>query len=208
MATNVADTRQVVLWLGVGLSTTAFILRSYIRIIYMRHLHVSDYMMLLALVMQFALASLGQVYLGDIYLMTRVQNGVVLPGADFLDRMTRALRGDGIMLLISIIGIWVIKMNFLVFFHRLGHHIPLYHVFWWVAVVVVMGCGAAAVGMLPFKCLFGEIMQVITQCSTEDSVGAIYTKYKVSVVVDCVSDAVSKSSRCPEFKLCLGRYLD
>lgn len=152
-------------------------------------------MMLLALAMQIAFAGLGQAYLSDIYLMTRVQNGAVVPGADFLDRMKRGLRADGIMLLICIIGIWVVKMNFLLFFYRLGHKITSFKVFWWVSVVVVIGCGAAAVGMLPFGCVFGDLMNIVTQCSTEESVGAIYTKYKVSVAVDCISDALSRSCR-------------
>ncbi|KAK4150237.1 hypothetical protein C8A00DRAFT_18196 [Chaetomidium leptoderma] len=180
----------VVLWLGVGLSATAFAFRAYIRINYMRRFHSSDYLMLLALAIQAAIAGVGQAYLSDIYLMTHVQNGVATPGADFLDRMTAGLRGDGIMLLLSIIGIWVIKMNFLLFFYRLGHQITSFKVFWTVSVVVVIGCGAASVGMLPFDCSFGDIMHIITQCSTEGTVGAIYTKYKVSVAVDCVSDAV------------------
>ncbi len=153
-------------------------------------------MMLLALAIQVAFAGLGQAYLGDIYLMTRVQNGVVTPGADFLDRMTDGLRADGIMLLLSILGIWVIKMNFLLFFYRLGYHMPAYRIFWWVSVVAVVACGAAAVGMLPFSCFFGSIMHIVTQCSTEASVGSIYTTYKVSVAVDCVSDAISEPCRC------------
>ncbi|KAK4098063.1 hypothetical protein N658DRAFT_390399, partial [Parathielavia hyrcaniae] len=131
-----------------------------------------------------------QAYLGDVYLMTRVQNGVVAPGADFLDRMQRGLRGDGVMLLVAIVGIWVVKMNFMLFFYSLGSRIVFYRVFWWVSVVVVVGCGAVAVGMLPFGCLFGEIMHVVVQCSTEGSVADIYTRYKVSVAVDCVSDGL------------------
>lgn len=183
---------QGVLWLGVGLSATAFAFRVYIRVHYMRRIHSSDYLMLFALLLQIVFAGLGQAYLSDIYYMTHVQNGVAAPEADLLQRMSRALRGDGIMLLISLVGIWVIKMNFLLFFYRLGHHMTTYRVLWSLAVVVVIGCGAAAVGMLPYACQFGDIMYVITQCSSQASVGAIYTKYKVSVAVDCVTDAVSK----------------
>ncbi|KAK3900003.1 hypothetical protein C8A05DRAFT_46059 [Staphylotrichum tortipilum] len=179
-----------IIWLGVFLSTTALAFRIYIRISCMRRLHSSDHMMALALALQLAFAGVGQAFLSDIYLMTRVQNGVVTPGADFLDRMTMGLRADGVMLVLSNVGIWVIKMNFLLFFYRLGRHITVYLVFWWVSVVVVIGCGAAAIGMLPFGCMFGDIMSIITKCSSDESVGGIYTRYKVSVVVDCVSDAL------------------
>lgn len=184
---------QTVIWLGVFLSAIALAFRIYIRISCMRRLHSSDHMMALALALQLAFAGVGQAFLGDIYLMTRVQNGVVAPGADFLDRMTMGLRADGVMLLLSSVGIWVIKMNFLLFFYRLGRHITSYLVFWWVSVVVVVGCGAAAIGMMPFGCMFGDIMHIITKCSSDESVGGIYTRYKVSVVVDCVSDALSES---------------
>jgi hypothetical protein len=163
----------------------------------MRHIHASDYTMLLALLMQITFAGLGQTYLNDIYLMTRVQNGIVTPGADFLDRMQRGLRADGIMLVIAIVGIWVIKMNFLLFFWQLGNKITFYRVFWGVAVVVVVGCGAAVVGVLPFDCVFGSIMHIVTECSTEASVAAIYTKYKVTVGLDCLSDALSKCCLLP-----------
>ncbi len=184
---------QAIVWLGIFLSATALAFRIYIRISCMRHLHSSDYMMMLALALQLAFAGVGQAFLGDIYLMTRVQNGTVAPGADFLDRMTTGLRADGVMLLLSSVGIWVIKMNFLLFFYRLGRHITVYLVFWWVSVVVVVGCGAAAIGMMPFGCMFGDIMHIITKCSSDESVGGIYTRYKASVVVDCVSDAISES---------------
>ncbi|KAK3942849.1 hypothetical protein QBC46DRAFT_423853 [Diplogelasinospora grovesii] len=179
-----------VLWLGVGLCAISFCLRSYVRFIYFRMLLVDDYLMLTALILLIAIASVLQVWLQDIYLMIRVQNGLAIPGADFFDRMSSGLRADGIAILLFIIGVWIIKLNFLLFFYRLGHQITQYLIFWWVALVIVVGCGAAGVGVIPYDCMFGDIMHIITQCSSESSVGHIYDVYKASVVVDVCSDAI------------------
>ncbi len=176
-----------------GLCTLAFSLRAYIRFLYFRRLLVDDYMMLVALLMLVAIAVVNQLHLSDIYLMIHVQNGVATPGADFLDRMSAGLAADGGSLLLSIIGIWVIKLNFLLFFYRIGHMIIEYLIFWWVALIVVVGCGAAGVGVIPYSCVFGDIDYIIGQCSTEASVAHIYTVYKVSVILDVCSDALSRS---------------
>ncbi|KAK3935878.1 hypothetical protein QBC46DRAFT_346182 [Diplogelasinospora grovesii] len=45
-------------------------------------------------------------------------------------------------------------MNFLLFFYRLSHQIREYLIFWWVSVILVIGCGAASIGIVPYSCHF------------------------------------------------------
>lgn len=125
--------------------------------------------------------------------MIHVQNRLAVPGPDFPDRMSAGLRASGIVLILNIVGIWLIKLNFLVFFYRLGHQVRAYLIFWCVAVVIVVGCGAVLLGIIPYSCSFDDNFSHQThQCASVSSVSHIYTMYKLSIVLDVLSDAISE----------------
>lgn len=130
-------------------------------------------------------------------MMIHVQNGLEIPGADFEDRMLSGLRMDGAVLILNTVGVWLVKLNFLVFFHRLGHQIKSYLIFWWIALVVVVGCGAVLLGVIPYKCSFGSFSTIVLECSTNSYLNHIYTMYKASISIDVVSDAISESKKTP-----------
>ena len=51
--------------------------------------------MMFALVLLFAIAAVGQVFLGDVYKIVDIENGVVMPDATLPTVMTKGLRGFG-----------------------------------------------------------------------------------------------------------------
>lgn len=89
-------------------------------------------------------------------------------------------------------GIWSIKLNFLLFFRRLTRQVRIYLVLWWAAVVVVMGCGVANLSLAPFHCTFGTLESISTVCGADSAVvfGAAVTK--VGVALDVLSDFIRK----------------
>lgn len=90
------------------------------------------------------------------------------------------------------IGIWSIKLNFMLFFYRLGHQIRAYRIFWWISVFVVMSCGIVALGIIPYRCHFLPVLEAIAECGTPDSLSHVYIMYIVSVALDAFSDLISK----------------
>lgn len=153
--------------------------------------------MLFSLAILISTGAVLQRFLSDIYLMIHVQNRLAVPGPDFPDRMLAGLRASGAVLILNTVGIWLIKLNFLVFFYRLGHQVRSYLIFWWVAVVIVVGCGAVLLGVIPYSCSFGNFSHLTYQCSTVPSVNHIYTMYKVSISLDALSDAISQFLNTP-----------
>ncbi len=124
--------------------------------------------------------------------MLDVQNGQTIPGPDFPDRMLAGLRASGSSLVLCTIGTWLIKFNFLCFFYRLGYHVRLYLIFWWIAFALVMACGAVILGVIHYSCSFGSWDYLVNVCSTAPKLHYIYTVYKVGISMDVFSDVISK----------------
>ncbi|ROW03357.1 hypothetical protein VSDG_01244 [Cytospora chrysosperma] len=121
--------------------------------------------------------------------MAAAENGQLIPGADFFDNSRKGLRAFGIACLISYVGIWIIKINFLVFFYRVGHHVEAYLIGWWIVMILVIGCGAAEIGTLQYHCLFGSTNTIFGTCSETGVLKEVYIRMIVSCVLDVVSDA-------------------
>ncbi|KAH6658460.1 hypothetical protein BKA67DRAFT_656651 [Truncatella angustata] len=181
---------KIVLWVGTGLCLAVCILRFLIRLVCFRRLLIEDYLVLGSMAILVSIAAVLQRFLADIYLMMHVQNLQATPGPDFPSRMSAGLRADGAVLILDTVGIWLIKLNFLVFFYRLGHQIQSYLIFWWIAFTLVIGCLAVLLGVIPYSCSFGSLEHIVVQCASESSLNYIYTAYKVSISIDVLSDVI------------------
>lgn len=187
-----SSTFQIALWVCIGACALTSVLRFCIRIVSFRRLFVEDYLMLFSLVLLITTGALLQYSIGDVYMVIQVQNEVIPPGLDFPQRMASCLRAAGIVLVLDTIGIWAIKLNFLVFFRGFGHQIRTYMILWWVSLILVVGIGAAHIGIIPYYCVFGPLLSIVERCSTASGVTHLYAVYKVSVSIDVISDAISK----------------
>jgi hypothetical protein len=130
-----------------------------------RRLLVDDWLMVLAWGMLLSVAALGQAYLKDIYMLTAVSKGEMMPDANFPKEARRGLRAFGIAILLSYSGIWAIKLSFLLFFRRFGTQVAAYLMFWWAVLIVTIACGAVNIGLMQFHCLFGPISDIMFICS-------------------------------------------
>jgi hypothetical protein len=183
--------------MGVALCTLGFSLRAYIRIACFRHLLPEDYLMLLSLVILIGFSIMTQIHLADIYFLNHLLRGYIPPGISFVEIVTRAstaLKTEGASLVLFVIGIDLIKLNFLVFFYRIGNRIQTYLVLWWVGFVLVLGCGVIGLGIIPYHCVMDDPVTIFANCRS----GA-FEKYqsdvnKASVAIDVISDAVGPSS--------------
>ena len=149
--------------------------------------------MLLALGMLLSTASLGQAYLSNLYVLMAVSKSEIVPGPNFYKEAQQGLRGYGSAVILSWLGIWAIKLNFLLFFKRLGAQITAYTISWWIVLFATIACGAASLGLMQYDCMFGPINDIINTCARHDSLKQTSSFFKGSCIVDVVSDVLSKS---------------
>lgn len=157
-----------------------------------QHLFAEDYLMLLALSMIISITAVLHTYLSDIYLMSLPLEAISLASKDYSNRLTVVWRVDGVAIILSTLGTWIIKMNFMSFFYRLGHQLRAYVAVWWVAVVVIVACGVVILGIIPYDCVFEDSDWVNTHCSTTSKMDYIYSVYQANVALDVLSDLISE----------------
>lgn len=102
-------------WAGFALCVIVFISRISIRVVCFRRFFVEDYLMMLALTILLAITILGQLYVGYIYNFVTVSNGDQLPSPDFLSETSTGLRSFAALTVLNYVGIWLVKLNFLLF---------------------------------------------------------------------------------------------
>lgn len=153
-----------------------------------------DYLMLIALSIIISIGGVLHTHLADIYLMSLPPSATSLSPGDYSSRLTVVWRADGVAVILSALGIWTIKMNFMLFFYRLGHKIKTYTIFWWVAAVVIVACGAVLLGLIPYHCMFNDSAWVNVHCVTTSKMGYIYSVYQANIALDILSDLISKST--------------
>ncbi|KAF1849696.1 uncharacterized protein K460DRAFT_390372 [Cucurbitaria berberidis CBS 394.84] len=181
---------HAVLWTGFVLCLISCVGRVYIRYMCFHKLLIDDWAMIFALAMLLSSAILGQVYLKDIYMLMAVSKGAIMPDANFPHEARRGLVGFGIAAIFSYLGIWAIKLNFLLFFKRLGAQITPYIIFWWAVLIFTIACGAVSIGLMQFHCLFGPINDIMVICPQYTTLKQTYDFFKISCIVDVVSDAL------------------
>ncbi|KAI1373880.1 hypothetical protein F4677DRAFT_427526 [Hypoxylon crocopeplum] len=179
----------ITIWVATSVCILTGCLRFTIRLTCFRYLFAEDYLMLAALAILISFAAVLQRSISDIYLIQHVENQLAIPGPDFQDRLASGLRGDGTVLILGTIGIWAVKLNFLLFFRRFGRQIRTYMVFWWIAFVIIVASGAVHIGVIPYDCQFGSLNHIVYDCSLTSNVSNIYMRYKASISVDVLSDA-------------------
>lgn len=147
--------------------------------------------MIFSLMTLIALSAYLQRFLGDMY------TADVMPPGNYFnpDRLISAMRTVGVAMILSTVGIWAIKLNFLSFFRGFGRQIRSYMIFWWISFILVVACGLAQLGIIPYRCLFLSLSSMIMECSSESGSDYIYKVYEAAVAVDVVSDAISKTTR-------------
>ncbi|KAF2967836.1 hypothetical protein GQX73_g5765 [Xylaria multiplex] len=183
------ETFQGLLWGGFALCVIAFGCRAHIRILCHRRFLIDDWLMLASLLVFLGNPILAQLSLSSVYTVATVQAGQLIPGPDFPYTVQKNLHALGVFFILCYIGIWLIKLGFLVFFYRLGSKITKFLVLWWIFLFVTVASLAVILGTGRFSCFFGSVEYITTVCA---STGAERDKaiFKLSVALDVISDAL------------------
>lgn len=163
---------------------------------------LEDYLMLLALAMHNAEAILIQLYVKYAYDVEGVQKGDMskiskMGNPDFLAGLKKGFVGIGASVNLSMVGILIIKLNFLLFFRRLGaksHKIII--ILWWAVLAFTVAATAVQIGTQSFGCFFGDIAWIMSEsgCSNASVSRWVFMNTVFSATVDALSDFLSEYS--------------
>lgn len=137
-----SDNLQKATFLGINWTLFAlciffFASRLWIRWVCFRRLFVEDYLMVFATVLLTAIEALSQRYSDNIYNLMAWVNGDyptnTLADLVAFERQTEAmLESCGSAIILFIVGFYIIKVNFLLFFYRMGDRLlRIYRIMWW-----------------------------------------------------------------------------
>ncbi len=185
---------QVLTWVFFGLCIVAISVRAYIRYTCFRRLVLEDYLMLFALALHSAEAVLIQLFARYMYDVESVEKGdYSVIGPDFFPNSKKAFASLGASINLTIVGVLVIKINFLIFFKRLGAGIRKFDIAWWAVLVFTVGITIAQIGMQAFGCFFGSTDYIFSEhCAAQPALGHIYAAAIFSAAADALSDVLSK----------------
>ncbi|KAL1866843.1 hypothetical protein Daus18300_006546 [Diaporthe australafricana] len=182
-------------WFLFSLCAIALAARIYIRWTCFRHLLIEDWLMVATLCLITGIQSSAQHFSYDIYrLMAWVNDFTTVKNiTQFLVDTESMLKACGSCIILFIFGFYCIKINFLLFFYRLGNRVGrVFWIVWWIVFVIVVACGITSItmGVPTFQCLFGNIEYTLTTCQTHGYENVFFTYFRVSVALDIFTDAL------------------
>ncbi|CAN8104912.1 unnamed protein product [Discula destructiva] len=181
---------KILIWVQLSVSIVAFFIRISIRTICLRRLLVEDYLMVFTLFGYVTTAVIYHVYLGDIYIFYRVSKGLEAPGPDFPSQMTAAVRAQGIIIILTLVGIWTIKLNYLFFFRRLTRQMRVYIILWRVVLGIFLVSGAVNLALIPYQCMFGNYIYILEACATDSTIMTADIVNRTGVGLDVATDCI------------------
>jgi hypothetical protein len=181
-----------VIWAGWTIGTLALGFRYYVRVKFFHKLQLDDILAGVAWVFLLATALVWTVIMDDVYEMKYVLSGKQYATAHFMTALGRYLHGSLAVLLMFYLGLWTIKMNFLVFFYRLGDQVTYYRIYWWVVTIFTVCAGIVCIGTIQYECLAVPPEKSSAVCAGPDKTRFQNITLKVNMALDVVTDAMSK----------------
>jgi hypothetical protein len=195
-------TLKALLWVFFGIATVALILRLYIRLKCFRRLLVDDYLAGFAWLLLLMSVCIWSMTIDSMYELYYVSAGMALPSANFTHNSHRFLVGANVAWVMFYIGLWSIKLSFLVFFYRLGNQIRTYQILWWVIFGFTIASGLACIGTIQYHCLSDAFEKIIMHCHTDAAVRYQEITTAVNCALDIVTDVMSKCTAPRSTVLC------
>lgn len=184
---------QGVVWGFFALNTILFMGRIWIRWISLRKLVKEDYLMFFVLCLQLATAIICQLRLVYVYEMEEVGNGLRIPPATFLEDVPKGLRGLLAAQVLTVVALWGVKFNFLLFFYRIFCSASrLYRTLWWIVVITTVACFGVFIGLLSYTCTASDVSVILTKCTEPSEIRWEWIQVQTTSAVDAFNDVLSK----------------
>lgn len=162
------------------------------RIRVFRRLLADDFFTLFAWVLLFATAMLWNANMDGLYELAYVSAGLKVPSKDFVPRVERFTKGTVAVIFMFYLGLWTVKMNFLVLFYRLGAQITHYRVAWWIVTIFTVCVGLSTFGTIHYVCLASPFEYLVQHCRTPAAIRFQNVTMKLNCAWDVFTDGLSK----------------
>jgi uncharacterized membrane protein YidH (DUF202 family) len=150
--------------------------------------------MLFALALHTAEAMLIQLYVQHVYVLKAVGKGdlsKITP--DLMPNSEEGFIAIGTSISLTIVGVLIVKLNFLLFFHQLGKSLNRFHIAWSVILTFTIAVTIAQIVMQRFSCFFRVITYIFSGYYTQkDALKHISINAIFSAVVNATSDFMSQ----------------
>jgi hypothetical protein len=135
-----------------------------------------------------------QLYVGYVYDVEAVRKGDYSKiDPDFYANSKKGFAALGACVYITVAALFIIKLNFLIFFKRLGAGFRRFHVAWWTVTTFTVGVAIVLCGLQEVRCVFGPIDYILgEECVDKTTLRRMFVKSIFSVVVDVLSDILSE----------------
>jgi hypothetical protein len=163
----------------------------------MGKLQLDDYFVAFAWSLLLATAIIWSTTLEEIYYMKHIYSSGIRITPENSPRLFTAIRthldATISMLVMFYIGLWSIKINFLIFFRRLGYRITYYRVYWWIVAIVTGLAGIACISDLQYACVVVTVQESLETCSTPKIEKFEKDTLIINCVLDVFTDVLSKN---------------
>jgi hypothetical protein len=155
--------------------------------------------MLFALSLLTSEAVLAQLYVHHLYDLEAAGKGDISKiTADFFTNSKKGLTALGTCLNLIMVGVLAVKINFLLFFRRLGQAIRMFNVAWWAILIFTVAVTIAQIGMQQFGCFFNDMTYVFSKkCTDEAAFKRTFFNTVFSAIADALSDLLSECTSLP-----------
>ncbi|RDW78975.1 uncharacterized protein DSM5745_05827 [Aspergillus mulundensis] len=177
-------------WIFTATSFLFLLFRLTVRFTTSRHFqfHLDDFLVLLAWSFHLATSIIWQVKSGTMYLLFDVINGKAAWTPDLADRFTSLFHYRGAINILFFLGLWCIKLSFLVFFYGLGSKIKSHRIWWYVVAALTVALGALVLADGSYQCLFAEWEFIRTECINAHYTGRSSWAYYTNGAADVLTD--------------------
>ncbi|KAL3421936.1 hypothetical protein PVAG01_06092 [Phlyctema vagabunda] len=180
-----------VVWGFFALCVVVFMGRIWIRWISLRKLLREDYLMFFVLCLQLGTAIICQLRLRYVYMMEEVGNGLRTPPPTFLEDVPKGLRGLLAAQVLTAVGLWGVKFNFLLFFYRIFCSTKrIYRNMWWAVVVFTILCFGAFVGLFSYKCVASDVEIILSECTRPSAIRLEWIQVQTTSAIDAFNDVL------------------
>ncbi|CAI6339394.1 unnamed protein product [Periconia digitata] len=183
-------TFEAVVWSGLAFCTLALAFRCFIRIRVFNRLQADDLLTVFAWLLLLATALTWRFNLDGLYELAIVSSGSKVPAPNFVELSERFLKSSLAVKLMFYIGLWTVKLNFLILFYQLGSSIRSFHIFWWIVTVFTVCSGLAVIGNIHYVCLVSPLEYIQLHCADKAAVRYQIVTLKTNCALDVVSDAL------------------
>ncbi|KAL4902930.1 hypothetical protein BDW74DRAFT_54639 [Aspergillus multicolor] len=184
------DSYQTMQWTFTATSFLFLIFRLTVRFKTNQHFrfHFDDFLVVLAWSFHLSTSIIWQVESQTVYLLSDVSKGKEAWTPDLADRFTTLFHYRGVITILFFLGLWCIKLSFLVFFYRLGSKIRSHRIWWYVVTAITVALGALVLSNGTYQCLFSKWQFIHTHCTNVQYTRKSSWAYFLNGAADVLTD--------------------